>query len=368
MYISKLAIHQVRNISSMEIKPHPYCNIIVGENGSGKSSILEAIHVLGFGRSFRKSKIAELIQFGCSELTVFATADIETSIDLIESSRFGIRKSKTGESEIRIQGNKARRLSQLSSQFPIISFTSDSLDLIDAGPSIRRRFIDWLVFHVKRDIEVAAIYRDFDKVLEQRNEALKKGKRQEIRVWDPKLIELNYQIAQMRSEIIEQLNSEMQGYYPKIESKFSEVKSQLQYKQGWNSDLDYALLLDNNLDMDIRRKSTSAGSHRDDIYFTLDEKPVKNILSRGESKRFVLALLLSAERLIDKANDKNCIWIFDDIAAELDLESLKRTFSVSHDLKNQMFFTCIEKDLPLIQQVIDYEHAVFHVKHGQLVN
>ncbi|MCU4675815.1 DNA replication and repair protein RecF [Catenovulum sp. 2E275] len=364
MYISKLAIHRLRCINKMEVVPHSSCNIIVGENGSGKTSILEAIYMLGFGRTFRKSKTAELVQFDQNDLTIFAA----TESDYQDTATFGIRKYKNGSSEIKVRGKKAKRLSELSSEFPIISFTSDTIDLIDSGPSGRRKFIDWLVFHVKHSEDVAEIYRQFDKVLEQRNEALKQADLKMIQAWTPKFVELNLQIQSMRNEVISQLQDYLNKSYRQVESSKVNSSPTITYKLGWNSEFDLAELLAKNQGFEIKRRSCNYGVHRDDIIFQLDDTPVKNILSRGETKRFVLALLLAAEALLVTKSQKHCIWVLDDIAAELDYQSIVNAFSVGKSQNNQMFFTCIEKDLAIIQQAINFEHAVFHVKHGQLLN
>lgn len=375
MHISKLAIHNVRNISQIEMLPHAHCNIIVGENGSGKSSILEAIHLLGFGRSFRKSKTPELIQFDQANLTVFADCFTEKqqADDYEQNIKFGLSKNQSGDSEVRIQGKKAARLSELSSQFPIVAFTCDSFDLVDGSPSIRRKFLDWLVFHVKHQQNVSSIYRDYARVLEQRNSALRRGLVEQIRSWDNSFIHLNKQIQQLREQAADWLNKEIYQYQSLLtKENFTDGDSQqciqLEYKPGWNQQFDLAELLTKNLQTDLKRKTTGVGVHRDELILKYKEQPIRNILSRGECKRYVLALMFAAEEVIKKQTDKNCIWIVDDIAAELDLTSIKAAFSTNKNNQNQMFFTCIEKDLALIQQVIEYEHAVFHVKHGKLIN
>ena len=364
MYISKLAVHHLRCIDKIEVLPHPSCNIIVGDNGSGKTSILEAIYMLGFGRTFRKSKTSELIQFGQDNLTVFASAES----DYQDAANFGIRKFTNGSSEVKVRGKRAKRLSELSSQFPIISFTSDALDLVDAGPTGRRKFIDWLVFHVKHEFDVADIYRQFDKVLEQRNQALKLGDVKMVQAWTPKFVELNLQIQSMRAEVIAELQAQLELAYSKVESSKVNSSPCIDYKVGWNTEFELSELLAKNQAFEIKRRSCNYGIHRDDIIFQLDKHPVKNILSRGETKRFVLALLLAAEQLVFSKSQKKCIWVLDDIAAELDYQSIVNAFSVGKSQNNQMFFTCIEKDLAIIQQAINFEHAVFHVKHGQVLN
>ncbi|EWH09267.1 recombination protein F [Catenovulum agarivorans DS-2] len=369
MHISKLAIHSVRNISNIEISPHAHCNIIVGENGSGKSSLLEAIHLLGFGRSFRKSKTPELIQFGQDKLTVFADCIANVQVEHLQKLKFGLSKSQSGDSDVRIQGKKAARLSELSSQFPIVAFTCDSFDLVDGSPSVRRKFLDWLVFHVKHQENVASIYRDYARVLEQRNSALRRGLVEQIRSWNNSFVQLNLQIQQLRSEAVEWLNQAVKNYVDLVnQNRQSQAQISLEYKVGWNQQVDLAELLEKNFQNDLKRKTTSVGVHRDELILKFAADPIKNILSRGECKRYVLSLMFAAEDVIKNHTDKNCIWIVDDIAAELDLNSIRAAFSTNKNNQNQMFFTCIEKDLQLIQQVIDYEHAVFHVKHGKLIN
>lgn len=365
MLIDKLSIESVRNIAKLDMRPHISCNIIVGENGSGKSSILESIHFLGFGRSFRKSKISEVIQFEKKECIIFAS--VKDKIEQGSLKNFGIKKSKSGDNEIRIAGEKTAKLSQLSAQFPIISFTSDSLDLIEGGPLVRRRFIDWLVFHVKHSENVSQVYKDFYRVLEQRNQALKLGNKQQINAWTQQFVELNLQIQSYRNEMINLLNQYLANSFKEIESTKLNLKASLTYKLGWNENSKLHDLLTANIETEIRRKTSCFGVHRDDVSLELDSVTVKNILSRGECKRFVLAIFVAAERIISELTDKKCIWLLDDIAAELDTASLKRIMAVCDSTDNQMFFTCIEKDLALIKQVSQFGHKVFHVKHGELI-
>ncbi|WP_017444098.1 DNA replication/repair protein RecF [Gayadomonas joobiniege] len=367
MYISRLVIQNVRNVSHLDISLNDKFNVIVGENGSGKTSFLESIHLLGFGRSFRKSKNSELINFSETQLTVHAAARFKKS-DTVKQS-FGISKFKNGDNQIRVKGQKVARLSELSSYFPIISFTNDSLDLIEGSPSFRRRLIDWLVFHVEQSTNCSAVYRDYARVLEQRNSALRHHKIELVKSFDQQLIKLNANIHSYRQQMVAQLNDEFNQQFKSLDDKFLNSDVKLIYKAGWNTSQSYSDIIADTLAQDLKRKTTSYGVHRDDVLFLIDDRNIKHLLSRGESKRFVLALLLAAERLIFKMTDKNCIWLFDDICAELDFDSIKKTFELVADLDNQMFFSCIEKDLDLIKQVVTRNnfYSVFHVKHGQLL-
>lgn len=366
MFISRLVIHNVRNVSNFEVSLDRKINLIVGENGSGKSSILESIHLLGFGRSFRKSKNSELIQFNQDSLIVHSSARLDA---VSPAENFGIAKFKNGDNQIRVKGQRASRLSELSSYFPIISFTIDSLDLIEGSPNFRRRYIDWLVFHVEHSDQCSAVYRDHARVLEQRNTALRKNKLELAKSFDPQLILLNQQIYEYRQKLIDALNSILTSEFEKIDQSRPGQMIKLVYKTGWNTAQPYSDIITQYHEQDLKRKTTMFGVHRDDISFMIDDRPVKNILSRGESKRFVMALLLCAERLIYKMTQKKCVWLFDDLCSELDLESISRIFDLAKDLDNQMFFTCIEKDLSFVKNVLDSEnlYSVFHVKHGQLI-
>ncbi len=194
MALSRLEIRHVRNLTRVELSPASHLNLIYGENASGKTSLLEAIAILGHGRSFRSSNIAKVIQAEADKLTVFGEV-------LQGDSRtpMGIEKSRE-QTRIRIAGEWVNNTSPLAQLLPLQVITPDSHKLIEQGPKYRRQFLDWGVFHVEH--QFAQLWRRYRKALKQRNAILRSGRAsdQQLRAWDAELVSTVAPITTMRMD------------------------------------------------------------------------------------------------------------------------------------------------------------------------
>ena len=146
MTIDRLDIQSIRNISSARLEQLGQVNIFHGANGSGKTSVLEAVHMLCLGRSFRSRQMRSVIQDAADEATVFAAVRDEKSARL---KKVGVSRSRTQAAQIRIDGEQIRSLASLAELLPVQLLNADSFDLIEGGPALRRQFLDWGVFHVE---------------------------------------------------------------------------------------------------------------------------------------------------------------------------------------------------------------------------
>ncbi|NTS76355.1 DNA replication/repair protein RecF [Catenovulum sp. SM1970] len=367
MKINKLAVSNIRNIAQISLAPHDNCNLIVGANGSGKTSLLEAISMLGLGRSFRTNKHSELIRLGQEDFTIMAGAEVD---DI--QHKFGLRKSKQGDKEIRIDGETIRKQSVLSSYFPIVTCTPMTVELLDGSPSFRRKFIDWIVFHVEHQ-NISQLYKEFDRALAQRNQALKMNDRALVQAWDAKFIELNLSISELRKKVTDKIAPLVANFYrelanPAQDNAVTNKVLDIIYKQGWSDKAEFAEVLSGQIYSDLKRKTTQSGVHRDDIFVGFDSIAARQVLSRGELKLLVLSLLLAAETFIRNETAKTCIWLIDDIAAELDDATLTRLFNYFTSANNQIFISCVEKDKVNIVDKLNCEYSMFHVEHGEKVN
>ncbi len=364
MFLDKISVQNIRNLKQFTIDTTTQFNMLVGGNGDGKTSFLEALSLLAYGRSFRTHKIQELIGHTDDELLVIANATLDS-----ESYKFGLQKTREGTSKIRINGENIVRQSQLSVYFPMICFMPNSIELLNGSPSLRRKFIDWLVFHVKHE-DVSIIYKEYSRVLDQRNKSLKLGDRKLAEAWNNKLIEHNTAIYQMRLEVVSDLQSRFKSVSDTLfeDTPFIEGGFQLDYIAGWNTELDFSEILEKQLDSDLRRRTTQSGIHRDDLSLTYSGLKAKDMLSRGEQKLLVLSLLLAAEQYIKQKTNKQCIWLLDDIAAELDENNLSKLFTQFCELDNQVFMTCVSKDLSLLENKIIKDYTLFHVEQGKKIN
>jgi DNA replication and repair protein RecF len=330
MTISRLDIHHLRAISSARLVLNPRCNIFHGSNGSGKTSLLEAVYVLGNGHSFRTRDIDALISREQESLTVFAQTDKGDSLSL--------QKSKAG-TFARLNQRACSRRSELASFLPCQVFYQDIFDIIDAGPSVRRSLLDWGLFHVKHEYHV--LWKDYRRVLKQRNALLRqKAQRFLFTPWDRQLVDISESLHETRALYCEEwftLFKEMLG-------ELTTFDCQPHYEKGWDKKRTGKGLketLDDQFEMDTLRQHTHSGAHQADIGFDVDHLKAKQTLSRGQQKIVLIALKLAQSRFLSE----HCVYLFDDIASELDMSHLHRFFDMLSRIKGQFLFTALEPSL-----------------------
>ncbi|WP_235045512.1 DNA replication/repair protein RecF [Methylophaga lonarensis] len=209
-----LKLNHFRNISSMELVPETSVNMIVGENGSGKTSILEAVYLLGLGRSFRSRSLKHLIQHQQSQLQVIARCDDNTPVGLQFHLSNGL--------QIRLNHTPLKRLSDLATQLPIQYIPANCHQFFELGPKYRRRLIDWGVFHVEPEYNYH--WQSYKKSLQQRNAALKnRSKRDELLLWDNYLNRHGLALTEHRSRYLERLRSEFEVLFGHLCPAFADA-------------------------------------------------------------------------------------------------------------------------------------------------
>lgn len=335
MTLTHLNIHNVRNISQVQIKLHPKFNIFQGINGSGKTSLLEAIYLLSNGRSFRTREIAPLINYSKQDLTVFAKIEVESSIS--------IQKTKTGSTRVKLNHNPCKKTSELLRYLPCQVFYQDIFQIIDAGPIIRRSLLDWGVFHKQKTYNI--LLKKYRHVLRQRNALLRaKAQSQDFKPWDKLLVSMAYDIDTLRKDYFTNLSDVFQKYLAQL----TNTPCLINYYKGWDkkeTKADLASILKDQLASDMQRQYTHSGPHNADILFDSLELKAKNSLSRGQQKIILIALKLSQAKLLEKP----CIYLFDDITSELDNLHISRLFNVLSNIEGQFFLTTIDAAQILIQ-------------------
>ena len=363
MSLRRLDIAHFRNLDAVRLQPCAGINLIIGDNGAGKTSILEAISVLSTGRSFRATRTPAIINFEQEAYTLFA----EVFNALAEHQQIvpvGISRNRQSEQQIRVAGQQARSASQLAELLPVQVINSDSFQLLEGSPKVRRQFVDWGVFHVEH--QFFNIWQSSQKALKQRNKLLKYGKMhgsEQLDIWDEALSRYADQVDRLRADYIAML-------IPEFESTLAELafsgEVSLSYYRGWDKHTACLDVLRQNREKDWALGFTQSGPHRADLRIRVNKLPAVDVLSRGQQKLVVCALLLAQGRLMQKLTGKQSIYLVDDLPAELDSEYRNYLCQVLETMQCQVFITSVEADALTDCWSASTPMTMFHVKHGQL--
>jgi DNA replication and repair protein RecF len=357
MTVSRLEIAHVRNLQSVTLSPHPRLNLLVGANGSGKTSVLEALHLLALGRSFRAGRARRLVNDEAAACTVFAT--------FTDDGRAAIRRSANGDTELRLDGRSQVSLSELALRLPLALLDPESMGLLDAGSKPRRALLDWGVFHVEH--RFYPVWLRYQRALRQRNSLLRSGNigRLECTVWDRELADAAALLHGFRQDYLERWlpfrAASLQEFLP------DQQGLQVHYLPGWDAASDLATLLADSWERDRERGHTQLGPHRADLQVKAGTAPADEVFSRGQKKMLVCALRLSQVELLREATGRETVLLVDDLASELDADARQRLIRHLAESGSQVFVTSIEPEavLPALQAT-ETGFRMFHVEHGTL--
>ena len=306
--LARLSITSFRNIDEASFDLSPGFNLLHGNNGSGKTSVLEAIHLLGLGRSFRSHLQKPLIQHDKPHATVFGQTTDGLSI--------GVQRPQRGAQSIKIGGRAAEGLAQLSRTLPLQLINPDTFQLLEGGPSERRQFLDWGVFHVEHLF--IDYWRRARQALEQRNSLLRaEAPAAEIEPWTHELAGNAQHIDQCRRDYLALLNPELALCLDLIGSP-NGGRLEINYWRGWEEEPALFHQLQGSLGRDRKYGFTTIGPHKADLRFLLNGQDAAQLLSRGQLKLLICALKVVQARLLQQRTGSRCLLLVDDLPAELD--------------------------------------------------
>jgi DNA replication and repair protein RecF len=362
--LKQIIISNIRNLGTVDLNFGPQFNVFIGQNGSGKTSFLEAIHFLSVGRSFRARSIRQVISFGADQCLVRAQVlpkDINNEALGANGLWLAVERSMSGEVQYRVGEQAEKSVQQLTRALPVQLIDVNSHLLLEGGPDNRRQFIDWGVFHVEH--EFIQNWRLMRRALEQRNVALK-SRQMPAEAWNETFIKYSVAIDLARKTYLERFGV---IFLALLDEMIGLKGVNLRYNRGWPGEQagseDLRAALADTISTDLAYGYTHRGPHRAELEITLNGRLAKDVLSRGQIKIFVCIMLLARAKLLSDV--RAGIFLIDDLHAELDQHSCSLFVQALKDMGCQVFITGIEAAL-LRNRLQDCDLRMFHVEHGRI--
>lgn len=360
MSLTRLMVQNLRNLQAVDIYPSEQINLFYGLNGSGKTSILEAISILGLGRSFRTHKHKPLIRYEQPAYHLFGRVN-----DGVTTIPLGVSRQVNGEVSFKAQGSIVSSAAALAAYLPLQIFNADSFHLLDGAPKERRQFIDWLVFHVEPNF--FETWKGHQLCLKHRNSLLRHDRIDsfELASWDKELISFTERLTEFRKLSLEPFNQT----FAELSRGFLGLENvRLAFYQGWDKELSYAEALAGAYEGDRNQGFTRMGGHRADLKITLNGLPAADVLSRGQQKLLVTALKVAQGLVFSRLSGRKCIYLIDDLPAELDQEHRTLLVKWLRKMDTQVFITGVDRNslLESWKEAKDIDIKLFHVEQGRV--
>ncbi len=356
MSFIRLDVVDFRNLVSVKLDlAASGFNFFYGNNGSGKTSLLETIYYLSRGRSFRSPTLGHVINKTADKFSIFA--QIQTSLQ--QAVPIGVERQRNNDLRIRIAGQDSHSFAELVQLTPTLLINSNCYNLLDSGPLFRRKYLDWGAFYLKP--EFLRVWKHYERALKQRNAAVREhAPRKELAIWTKKLVQAGLNLDELRRELTQQL-------FPFLHAALAELLVipglKIDYSCGWDETLGYEAAMMQTIDKDLAAGYTQLGPHRADIKITINRAPAKDILSRGQQKLFVCAMMVAQGALLKQYVNRKPIYLIDDLPSELDSVSRSNLIALLSRQEAQIFLTAVEREA-LIHLLDRGSMKMFHVEHG----
>ncbi len=393
MYLTALTLSNFRCLNQATIQPSPGVNLILGENGAGKTSLLEAIFCLSRGRSFRAKRLQNIIQDDQSAFVI--RVKLQEEVERVIAMQVSRGTSSQGSENVnsnflaKIDGMEIKTRVELNRVLPSILLDPAIHKLIEDGPSLRRQFLDWGVFHVEQYF--IAQWRRYQKSLKQRNQGLKQGiSEDQLQAWNDILLESGNFIHQARQDYL----AHIAGLTQEFASELLNKTVKLSYRPGWAQGMTLKEALEKSQNRERQLGTTMVGPHRADLIIqvggeivTTDSGEVEDFkvedgselsktqednqklhrarqrVSRGQQKLIASAMMLAQAEHYKQHSGTAPILLIDDPFAELDNRHAAKLLEKIFKLGGQSFITALN---PLDHAIFDHS-TKFHVEQGKII-
>ena len=351
--INNITLNNFRCFKNSTLELSPGVNFFYGKNGSGKTSILEAIYLCSSGKSFKSSNIKSLISIGTDAFNI-------KGYDKDRGYTLSITKEKDKPVSVLLNNSKTTT-SKLLKEFPSTAIHNNTFSFADASPDFRRKLLDRSLFVADQSFPEA--WFSFHRCLKQRNALLRNGSITNIEPWENKISDDGTILDSKRVIFFEQTTNELKNIISKLNktSSIDYLKNiQIEFFSGWDKDKSLKEIMIENRTIDLQRRSTSVGPHKADIMFLIQDIDARQILSRGEQKLFSILWCCAQHEVLRKTYNIRASLVIDDIKSELDDNTFGVFLNLLDSLNNQIIFSCIDDHF---SSKIDHNYKDFKKFH-----
>ena len=354
--LQHITIEGVRNLTQAQVTLPAGATVLFGANGSGKTSFLEAIHLLGVGRSFRTHQSKPVIQHGMAHFRVVGEVQRGGRTTVM-----GLEKHRDGGVKARVGGENVPSLSELALHLPLVLLDTEGLGIVTGPPEGRRRLLDGTLFHVEQGF--LSHWKRYALAVRQRNSGLRRGILGSDSAWRQEIAETGTLLTQQRQAVAEKIAHELARLAPALSDDLAGLE--VVFRAGWDQKLSLFEALERNAESDSAQGFTQVGPHRADLRLMRDGALAAEVLSRGQLKLALVALKLVQGVLIEGASSLAPLYLVDDLPAELDREHCRR---VCEQLSTgrQVILTAVDR-APLEAAWGEARLSLFHVEQGQVL-
>lgn len=335
--ITKLKIYQFRNYKDMTtINTNSRRVVFTGLNGSGKTSLLEAIYMLCIGSSFKEHKDMVIAHKGFNQFSLVSYHKIDEY-----NAEKVLLVFDDGVKQIKLNDENIKERKELLKRYPCFIFSYEDIELSYGSQEIRRRFFDQLISFI--DLEYVDLLRQYKKVVRERNiilKAMQNSNADLLNSYTKKMIELGMALGKKRDKYLIEFEKELN---PLLKEVFiSSIKIELEKSWKGSSVSEIEAFIESKKDIDINRGVTLYGPHKDLIFFKEDEIDVAPYWSIGQKRILALVLKIAASNFISKNHKRKPILLIDDVLLELDYKQQAKILSLLTNYE-QIFFTFLPK-------------------------
>ena len=351
MRVLRLQVHNFRKLHHVDLELHPRINLFIGDNAAGKTSLLETFHVAAYGRPFTGLFEDALGPTGTGwKVTVSGRAHHDHPQDQIEVAFHSKRHEQKINGQTRATADLARLL-------PIALLEPRSHALMADGPSQRRRYLDWGLFHVEHGF--LDVWRRYRRALRQRNNLLRLGAdNAQLRPWTVELIETGERLHRSRQQQLNRVREDLLSY---LDSLVGAGPWTIELDPGWDQGYSLSDVLQRNEAADQKLGQTMKGPHRAEILFSRDGSPLRTRFSRGEETMVVAALLFAQVAAVRRHSAGCVILRVGGFPSEMGETAQRHLLQALVKTQEQVVMTSLGVTAPLA--AIE-DRAMFHVEHG----